>query len=289
MTLEQLRIFVSVAEHLHVTRAAEDLHITQSGASAAIAALEARYATRLFDRVGRGIELSSAGHAFLPEARAVLARADAAARSLDDLAGLKRGELTISASQTVSTYWLPARLARFARAHPGVTLRLSIGNTAQVAHAVIAREAELGFVEGLADSPLLARTKIGGDRLAVYAAPGHPLANGRLNPDGLCAATWVLREPGSGTRAVFEQAIALRGIEPGGLTVALELPSNEAVLAAVASSDLLTAVSELAAAALVKTGRIVRLDYELPERIFQLLTHRERRGSRAASVFVDEL
>ena len=87
MTLEQLRIFVAVAERLHMTRAAEALHLTQSAASAAVAALEARYGAKLFDRVGRGLALSDAGAAFLPEAQAVLARAEAAAQALDDLAG----------------------------------------------------------------------------------------------------------------------------------------------------------------------------------------------------------
>ena len=75
MTLEQLRIFVAVAEREHVTRAARDLHLTQSATSAAVTALEARYATKLFDRVGRGIMLTDVGRVFLAEARAVLARA----------------------------------------------------------------------------------------------------------------------------------------------------------------------------------------------------------------------
>ena len=75
MTLEQLRIFIAVAERQHMTRAAEALHLTQSAASAGVAALEARYGARLFDRVGRGLVLSEAGRVFLPEAKAVLAAA----------------------------------------------------------------------------------------------------------------------------------------------------------------------------------------------------------------------
>ena len=89
MTLEQLRIFVAVAELEHVTRASERLNLTQSATSAAIAALEERYATRLFDRIGRNIRLTDAGRQFLPEARAVLSRAGAAEAALSDFAGLK--------------------------------------------------------------------------------------------------------------------------------------------------------------------------------------------------------
>ena len=75
MTLEQLRIFVAVAEKQHVTQAANELNLTQSATSAAIAALETRYGVKLFDRIGRGIALTQTGRDFLVEARAVLARA----------------------------------------------------------------------------------------------------------------------------------------------------------------------------------------------------------------------
>jgi DNA-binding transcriptional LysR family regulator len=177
MTLEQLRIFVAVAERLHMTRAAEALHLTQSAVSAAVNALETRHGARLFDRVGRGLALNAAGTAFLPEARAVLARAEAAERLLDELAGVKRGSVRLFASQTIAAYWLPPRMAAFAQSHPGIELRLSIGNTHQVVEAVRAGEAELGLIEGAEDAPRLERTRIAADRLIVVAAPGHPLAD----------------------------------------------------------------------------------------------------------------
>ena len=107
MTLDQLRIFVAVAEREHMTRAAEALNQTQSATSAAIAALEERHNLRLFDRIGRRIVLTDAGRDFLSEARAVLARAAIASQRLDDLAGVKRGKLRLAASQTVANYWLP--------------------------------------------------------------------------------------------------------------------------------------------------------------------------------------
>src|SRR5690242_17384260 len=102
MTLEQLRIFVAVAERQHVTRAAEALNIAQSAASAAVVAIEAGYGVRLFDRVGRGIELTEAGRRFLVEAQAVLARAAAAELTLAELGGLVRGSLSVHASQTIA-------------------------------------------------------------------------------------------------------------------------------------------------------------------------------------------
>lgn len=98
MTLEQLRIFVAVAECEHVTQGARQLNLTQSATSAAVAALEERYATKLFDRIGRRIALTEAGRLFLKEAKAVLARASAAAKVLTDLADLTRGSLALAAS-----------------------------------------------------------------------------------------------------------------------------------------------------------------------------------------------
>lgn len=290
MTLEQLRIFVAVAERLHMTRAAEALNLTQSAVSAAVAALEARHGTRLFDRVGRGLALSAAGAAFLPEARAVLAQAEAAEQALDDLAGLKRGSVRLFASQTIAAYWLPPRMAAFARAHPEIQLHLSIGNTHRVVEAVRAGEAELGLIEGAEEAPRLIRSRVGADRLAVVAAPGHPAADrrGPLTAMDLTAMDWVLREEGSGTRSEFE-AVLPRGVGPADLRTALVLPSNEAILSAVAASDLVTAISELAAQPLIEAGRLVRLPLDLPERPFHLLRHRERRPSRAAEAFASAL
>ena len=145
MTLEQLRVFVAVAEREHVTRAAADLHLTQSATSAAIAALEARYATKLFNRIGRRIELTQAGRLFLVEARAVLARAAAAETVLAELAGLKRGSLSLAASQTVGNYWLPPLMHRYSTGYPGIALALTIGNTETVVAAVRDGIADLGF------------------------------------------------------------------------------------------------------------------------------------------------
>ncbi|MGY4310848.1 DNA-binding transcriptional LysR family regulator [Bradyrhizobium sp. JR3.5] len=133
MTLEQLRIFAAVADKQHVTQAAHELNLTQSATSAAIAALEGRYGVKLFDRVGRGIVLTHMGRCFLNEARAVLARAHAAEQVLRDFAGLTAGKLVISASQTVGSYWLPARLLAFQATYPGIEIEVRIANTEQVA------------------------------------------------------------------------------------------------------------------------------------------------------------
>jgi len=290
MTLEQLRIFVAVAERLHMTRAAEHLHLTQSAVSAAVTALETRYGMKLFDRVGRGLALNSVGEAFLPEARAVLARAEAARSLLDDLAGLKRGSLSIYASQTIAAYWLPPHMARFHQSYPEIELSLRIGNTHQVIEALSAGEVELGLVEGAEDAPQLERSAIGSDRLILAAAPDHPMAGRRhpLTASDIGQLALALREIGSGTRSEFEAHLP-EGIKTDELNVALTLPSNEALLTVVTTSHLVTAISELAARPLIEAGRLVQLPLDLPQRPFYHLRHRERGASRAAEAFLAAL
>ncbi len=287
MTLDQLRVFVAVAERLHVTQAAAALNMTQSAASAAIAALETGLGTKLFDRVGRGIAMTEAGRLLLPEAKAVLTRLAQAEQALDDLQGLRRGHLSLHASQTIAGYWLPPLMHRFRELWPRVTLSLVIGNTAQVARAVLEGDADLGFVEGDVEDPLLARSPVAADRLVLVVGAGHPWA-GRagLEAGDLAATGWVLRERGSGTRQVFEAALAGFGVDPGRLDVRMELPSNEAVRSAVEAGAGATVISRLVAAAGIASGSLVELKLDLPERSFTVLRHGDRGRSRAEAALL---
>lgn len=282
MTLEQLRIFVAVAEKQHVTRAASELNLTQSATSAAIAALEARYGIKLFDRIGRGIALTQTGKDFLIEARAVLARAKDATQVLNDLAGLKRGSLSIAASQTVGNYWLPRRIQTFHAAYPGIDLRLAISNTEQVARMVIEGSADLGIVEGDVDESLLTVSKIDGDCLILAVGARHPWANRtKVFAKDLPMTSWILRERGSGTRSMFEAALRQNGLKLSDLRIALELPSNEAVRSAVEAGEAATAVSDLVAAPSIAAKTLHRVRFDLPHRSFYILRHKERHISRA--------
>ena len=286
MTLEQLRIFVAVAEREHVTRAAADLRLTQSATSAAIAALENRYDTKLFDRVGRRIELTEAGRLFLTEARAVLARARAAETMLTDLAGLKRGALSLAASQTVGNYWLPPVMQRYRTSHPGIALSLRIGNTEQVAQWIHETSADIGLIEGEIDDPALAVTQIAEDEMVLVVGRAHPWA-GRASvaPADLSQTHWILREPGSGTRSIFESWLAEAGIAPESLPVALEFPSNEAICGAVEAGTGATVISRLVAAGGLRAESLIQVGLALPKRRFYALRHKERHVTHAERAF----
>ena len=286
MTLDQLRIFVAVAERQHLTQAAAALSLTPSAVSAQIKALEERYGTPLFNRIGRRIETSEAGRLFLLEARRTLASARSAEQTLADLSGLKRGWLAIQASQTIASYWLPPYLVAFRSAYPQIELAVTVDNTEGVTRALLEGAADIGLVEGEIAEAALALRPVAEDRMVVVTAPDHPWADGRkLAPADLLAASWILREQGSGTRSAFEAALRALGVAPESLAVALTLPSNEALRSAVLAGPFATAASELVLAADLDSGRLVKANLEIAPRAFWLLRHRERYRSRASLAF----
>ncbi|MBR0552292.1 LysR family transcriptional regulator [Stakelama marina] len=285
MTLEQLRIFVAVAEREHMTGAARALNITQSAASSAIAALEERHAVKLFHRVGRGITLTETGRAFLSEARGVLGRAAAAQAMLDEMGGLKRGTLRVVASQTIAAYWLPPILAAFRARYPALTVDLAIGNTEQAAARVRDGEADLGIVEGEVNDAALAQWQIGEDRLLLIQATPFD----KQTPDAtwLKRQRWVLREPGSGTRSTFENHLGEVGVAAASLDVALVLPSNESVRTAVESGAGIAALSSLVVAPSLASQMLHAMPLSDRARPFFGLRHKERYRSKAADALLD--
>jgi DNA-binding transcriptional LysR family regulator len=290
MTLDQLRIFIEVAERGHVTRAAEALGMSQSAASAAIAALESSYEIKLFDRVGRGIQLTEVGRIFQREARAVLDRASMARSVLQDLAGGPVGPVSIAASQTIATYWLPRRLADFHNANPGVRLNVVIGNTQDVETAVVEGKANVGLVEGPTQHPALTRQRIDQDQLVLVIASNYPPlplnGSGRLD---LRSITWVIREAGSGTRRALEDLAGHEGLSLDNLNISLVLPSNEAVREAIEAGAGATVISRHVVASAIAAGTLSAVPVDLPPREYALLRHRDRHETVAQQTLVARL
>jgi DNA-binding transcriptional LysR family regulator len=290
VTLDQLRVFVEVAERGHVTRAAEALRMSQSAASAAIAALEELYQIKLFDRIGRGIQLTEPGRVFLREARAVLDRASMARSVLQDLAGWPASPIALAASQTIATYWLPRRIAAFHAANPRVRLNVVIRNTREVETAVADGEVSIGLVEGPTQHPALVRVHLDYDQMVLVVAAGRaPLPAEAIGKVDLRALNWVIREPGSGTRRGLEDLAAQQGLSLDELNIFLELPGNEAVREAVESGAGATIISRHVVASAIAAGRLVEIPLELPQREFALVRHRERHATLAQKALVAHL
>ena len=290
MTLDQLRIFVEVAERGHVTRGAEALSLSQAAASAAIGALEGAYHIKLFDRIGRGIQLTETGRIFLREARAVLDRAAMARSVLQDLAGYPTGPVAIAASQTIATYWLPRRLAAFHAANPRVRLNVVIRNTREVESAVVEGEVNVGLVEGPTQHPALIRQQIDHDHLVLVVASGQgPLPVDATGRTDLRAINWVIREPGSGTRRGLEDLAIREGLSLDDLNISLVLPSNEAVREAVEAGAGATIISRQVVVSAIASGRLSEIPIELPPREYALVRHRDRHATLAQEALVSYL
>jgi DNA-binding transcriptional LysR family regulator len=293
MTLDQLQIFIAVAEREHVTRAADALRLAPPSVSAAVASLEREFGTKLFHRVGRGIALTEGGKLLLDEAHTLVNRADAVKLAMREFTGLSRGRLEIKASQTIASHFLPSRLVDFHQIYPGVALVVSVGNSTQVVEAIIRGNIELGFVEGpeeeLRDSRL-AVEMIARDDLVMVVSVNHPWATmEKLTVDDLTAGKWVLREDGSGTRAASVRALDALGTPYGKLNIAIELPSNEAVLAAVLAGAGATILSTRVCADVIKAGTLKRLPVSLAPRAFYAVQHADRYRSRAVSALLEIL
>jgi DNA-binding transcriptional LysR family regulator len=204
ITLRQLEIFAAICQEGAITRAARRLGLSQAATSQALAELENQLQRRLFDRNGRRLEENAAGSELFPHAIDVLDRV----RDIERGAGTQSFNVRLCASLTVGNYMLPAFIGRFSRRHPDARFHMQVGNTQHVVASVRQFESDVGWIEGLAQDPLLHSLPWREDRLVIIAAPNHPLAGRKATPAALAGASWVLREKGSGTREVFEEAIA---------------------------------------------------------------------------------
>ena len=196
---------MAVAAAGNMTRAAAQLHISQPAVSKRLSDLEDQLGSPLFDRLARGVRLTAAGAVLLPHAERILAMSEAAQKELLELAGMRRGSLSVGASTTIGSYLIPDLFGRFHREHPSVQLALEIANTAQIQAAVLDDRVDLGLSEGFVSSDALEVEVVAHDEMVVIVAPGHPLlARGTLQPKDLAGVQLLMREVGSGTRDVVE-------------------------------------------------------------------------------------
>ena len=216
MELRQLEYFVAVAEEANFTRAAQRVHVSQSGVSAQIRQLERDLGATLIDRSGRVATLTGAGAAALPHARAALAAAATVRQTVDDVTGLLSGRIVVGMVTACTVTPLFDALAGFHLAHPGVEIALEEGNSDWLIERVRAGTADLALI-GAAGAPPggLEAFTIVSDGLVAAVPPGHPLA-GRdtVTLAEVTRYPIVSLPPGTGVRAVFDQSCAAQALRP---------------------------------------------------------------------------
>jgi len=244
--LRRLEVFAAVVHRRSFTRAAEDLHMSQSAVSQQIAALEAEFGAQLLDRSRRRVGLTPAGAALEEWATRLLADGASARRAVAAAQGRMTGALRIAASLTVATYLLPQPLAELIRAHPEVRIFVRVENTRHVSAALYDGHVDVGLIEGEVEIDGLVVESLRGDELVVIAPAGHRFArDDELEFDQLAAEPFISRERGSGTRQVAETALADAGYAPEQLRVIAELSGIEPIKAAVEAGLGIAIVSAL--------------------------------------------
>ncbi|PSW12584.1 LysR family transcriptional regulator [Photobacterium sanctipauli] len=284
IALRQLKVFVTVAQELTITAAAEKLFLSKPAVSMALSELEKQLDHKLFDRNNNRLLINEQGKRLLPLADELLARSQAI-EQLFDQEGPVTGKLKIGSSDTVGNQVTPFLLRDFRLDSGHNDQSLYISNTAQICHMLGEFELDIGLVEGKVQQEDLVVQPWLGDEMVVACHPEHPLAKMKqLRLSDLEQSQWILREPGSGTREFFLSRISPR------LELwhqAFELNNTEAIINCVAAGLGITCLSRRAAEHALNDGRLVLLELPLNmQRQYWLLYHKEKYQSPLLKLFI---
>lgn len=280
LSLRQLEIFEKIATTGSITRAGEELLLTQSAVSMALSQLEQLSSVPLFERVGRRLLLNDAGRQLLQEARTILQAVKRVEQQLQGDSGELTGELLVGGSTTIANYLLPSLLGDFARKYPHTRVQLTVGNTQQVADLLATGQLDIAFVEGPCHNRELVALHWRDDELVVVVGAQHPWAKERqVTPEQLATAPWIMREKGSGTREIFEDAMERAGIR---YAIALEFGHTEAIKNGVASGLGVSCLSRIAVDRELEYGRLVEV--ASPLLLGRSLTLLKRRSSHCSAL-----
>ena len=273
-TLRQIQVFLATAHFENISRAADSLSMSQSAASSALAELESQFDIKLFDRVGKRLQLNALGHALRGQSEALLRQAEDLEGGLQQHSAI--GHLKVGATLTIGNYLAVHIMSRFLQDKPEARVELDVANTASIARKVKNFELDVGLIEGELSDPELDITPWMKDELVAFCAPEHPYADKKkLTDQDILAANWILREQGSGTRQTFDWA--MHGVLPQ-LTVLLELQHTEAIKRAVEAGLGIGCLSRVALKEAFARGSLVPLP--MPQRNlkreFYFILHRQK-------------
>ena len=259
VTLRLLKVFESVSRHLSFSRAAAELHLTQPAVSMQVKQLEEQAGLALTELIGKKVFLTQAGEELSRHARAIARQLQETEESLEALKGVRGGRLAIGVIST-ARYFAPRLLAEFHRRHPGVVLNLGVSNRQTVVRQLADNEIDLAIMgqppqelpteaEAFADHPLV-----------IVGPPDHPFAarspTSPATPKMLAAETFLIREPGSGTRAAMERYFDDIGFKP---TQVLLLGDSETVKQAVMAGLGIAFISAHSVQLECEVGRLAQL------------------------------
>lgn len=287
MNLYHLRVFLTVAEHEHITRAAEELILSQPAVTKIIQSLEQEVGLELIERHGRRIVLTHAGHMLHNYARRIFALEREMEEALATLRDTEVGEITLAANTTTGVYLLPPIVAQFRARYPQVSLNITILNSHEIVEQVMNWKLDFGLVESEPSSlpPGLQVEVFTYDELVLVVAPGHRWSGLQsLKPEALRNGELLLREQGSGIREVIEHALLQQGVH---VRPMLTLPDNEAIKQMVMNGVGAAILSALAVQRELASGDLIRIPIDGVELRPQLsvVQRTDKQLSRAAQAF----
>lgn len=287
-TLRQIKVFETVARHLSYSRAAEELHMSQPGVSIHVKQLETHAGLPLFEHVRNKIYLTAAGSELLHYSRAIIQQVREADEALAAVKGRHGGPLNIAAI-SAGDYFLPGILAEFCRRHEGVTVRLTVSNRKEIVHQLVENMIDIAVMMHPPEGPDMAAMVFAPQPHVIIAAPEHRLAGARrIAPHALADEAFIVRERGSDTRLIVEEAAAELGIE---LNFTMEIGSAETIKQLVMAGMGISFISAHTIAMELELGRLCVLDVAgFPFlREWHIVHHRNKRLPLVAVAFKDFL
>ena len=284
LTLRQLKVFEAVARHLNYTRAAEELHLTQPAVSMQVKQLEESLGVALFEQLGKRIHLTETGTEVLGYARSITQQLDELEGVLNSMKGLGGGRLRISVA-TTANYFIPTLLGTFSRRYTDVTVTLDVTNRETLLRQLSENVVDLVIMGQPPSEADVEAEPFLDNPLVVVAPPDHPLAGKKKIPlTRLQEETFLVREPGSGTRIAMERFFNERGMK---LRTGMEVGSNEAIKQSVQAGLGLGLLSRATIEQELTLKRLVVLDIEdFPIMRHWYVVHRRgKRLSAAAEAF----
>ena len=288
LTLRQLKVFESVARNLSYSRAADELHLTQPAVSMQIKQLEGNIGLPLFEHLGKRIYLAEAGRELYQYSRAISQQLTDMEVALDELKGMERGKLNISAV-TTANYFAPHLLAKFCQRYRGVTVSLNVSNREAVLKQLADNLIDLAIMGQPPENLDIDSESFMENPLVVVAPPRHPLCQERNIPvKRLASETFLVRESGSGTRSAMERFFAAHKIK---INKGMETDTTEAIKQAVQAGMGLGIMSQHTAELELETGRLKILDVQgFPIiRYWHVVNRKNKRLSGVANAFKEFL
>ena len=286
MNFHQLHIFNVVARHRSYSKAASELYLSQPTVSVHLQKLEQELGMELFEQLGRNIYLTDAGRMLFSYTQRIFSLAEEAERALEELQGLHKGRIRLGASTTPGIYYLPNLLGQFKEDYPGIELILDVANSLEIEKKVLANHLDIGVVGRPSHEADLISESFRTDRLVMILSPQNPLLQQeQITLEDVARQRFILREPGSSTRQVTEDAFAKEGIH---LRVAMEYGSTDGIKHAVAANLGISIVSELAVRLCEQTGLVVVRDIPDLEitREFALVYHKDKHLAPLTQTFI---